>query len=37
MATTQPSPSITAREVLSAWGKILTGKAPVLSIEITRE
>jgi MoaA/NifB/PqqE/SkfB family radical SAM enzyme len=37
MATIQPSPSITAREVLNAWGKILTGKAPVLSIEITRE
>jgi organic radical activating enzyme len=37
MATTHPNPSITAREILHAWGKILTGKAPVLSIEITRE
>jgi organic radical activating enzyme len=37
MATTQLNPSITAREIMSAWGKILTGKAPVLSIEITRE
>jgi MoaA/NifB/PqqE/SkfB family radical SAM enzyme len=37
MAPTQPNPSITPREILRAWGKILTGKAPVLSIEITRE
>ncbi len=26
-----------AQSVLSAWGKILSGKAPMLSIEITRE
>jgi MoaA/NifB/PqqE/SkfB family radical SAM enzyme len=32
-----PNPSITPREVLSAWRKILSGKAPMLSIEITRE
>src|SRR6202451_282529 len=37
MATSQPNPSITPREILSAWGKILGGKAPMLSIEITRE
>ncbi|MGB2592840.1 MAG: radical SAM protein [Candidatus Acidiferrum sp.] len=37
MVTAQPNPSITAREILSAWGKILSGKAPMLSIEITRE
>src|SRR5580692_9957133 len=37
MATSQPPPSITPREILSAWGKILSGKAPMLSIEITRE
>ena len=37
MATAQPNPSITPREILSAWGKILGGKAPLLSIEITRE
>src|SRR5579859_875530 len=37
MATARPSPSITPREILSAWGRILTGKAPMLSIEITRE
>src|SRR5271156_5953522 len=32
-----PKPSINVREILSAWGKILTGKSPMLSIEITRE
>lgn len=32
-----PSPSITSREVFASWGKILTGKLPMLSIEITRE
>jgi MoaA/NifB/PqqE/SkfB family radical SAM enzyme len=37
MTTAQPNPSISAREIFSAWGKILTGKAPMLSIEITRE
>jgi MoaA/NifB/PqqE/SkfB family radical SAM enzyme len=37
MATSRPNPSITPREILSAWGKILGGKAPMLSIEITRE
>jgi len=37
MPNVQPSPSITPREILSAWGKILSGKAPMLSIEITRE
>lgn len=30
-------PSIKARAVLSAWGRILTGHTPLLSIEITRE
>jgi MoaA/NifB/PqqE/SkfB family radical SAM enzyme len=30
-------PSIGAGEVLGAWGRILTGHAPMLSIEITRE
>jgi MoaA/NifB/PqqE/SkfB family radical SAM enzyme len=30
-------PSIKAQEVLSAWGRILTGRVPLLSIEITRE
>ena len=32
-----PNPSITKREILSAWGNILTGKVSMLSIEITRE
>src|SRR6516162_5945920 len=32
-----PNPSVTPRELLSAWGNILTGKVPMLSIEITRE
>jgi MoaA/NifB/PqqE/SkfB family radical SAM enzyme len=37
MTNARPNASITARQLLSAWGKILTGKAPMLSIEITRE
>ena len=37
MVTAQPNPSITPREIFRAWGKILGGKAPMLSIEITRE
>jgi organic radical activating enzyme len=37
MPATTPSPSVTAREVLAAWGRILTGSVPMLSIEITRE
>lgn len=30
-------PSVTPREVLAAWGRILSGRLPLLSIEITRE
>ena len=37
MASSKPNPSLTARELLSSWGRILTGKVPMLSIEITRE
>ncbi|MFZ0333143.1 MAG: radical SAM protein [Candidatus Acidiferrales bacterium] len=37
MAPAVPNPSMTPREVLSAWRKILTGRVPMLSIEITRE
>lgn len=37
MTATAPSPSLTAREVLAAWGRILNGNVPMLSIEITRE
>ncbi|HTW22304.1 MAG TPA: radical SAM protein [Candidatus Baltobacteraceae bacterium] len=32
-----PNPSISPRELLAAWGRILTGNVPMLSIEITRE
>lgn len=32
-----PNPSLRPREVLTAWGRILTGRVPLLSIEITRE
>ena len=32
-----PNPSLTSREILSAWGRILTGHVPLVSIEITRE
>jgi MoaA/NifB/PqqE/SkfB family radical SAM enzyme len=37
MSPTVPNPSIRPSEVLAAWGRILTGSAPMLSIEITRE
>jgi MoaA/NifB/PqqE/SkfB family radical SAM enzyme len=37
MNSVRPNPSITPREILNAWGKILSGKSPMLSIEITRE
>lgn len=32
-----PSPSLTPREILRAWSRILSGRIPLLSIEITRE
>src|SRR6202162_3605091 len=32
-----PNPSLTPRELLTAWGRILRGYVPMLSIEITRE
>jgi len=32
-----PAPSLTSRELLTAWGRILNGRIPLLSIEITRE
>lgn len=32
-----PSPSLSPRELLMAWGRILSGRVPLLSIEITRE
>ncbi len=37
MSMSKPNPSVTAREVLGAWGRILGGDLPMLSLEITRE
>ena len=37
MTTTVPNPSLRPREILAAWGRVLSGSAPMLSIEITRE
>jgi len=37
VSTTVPNPSITPRGLLTAWGRILSGRIPMLSIEITRE
>jgi len=37
MRTTTPKPSVKPRELIAAWGRILTGSVPMLSIEITRE
>jgi MoaA/NifB/PqqE/SkfB family radical SAM enzyme len=36
-ATAPLKSSLTSRDLLAAWGKILTGRVPLLSIEITRE
>jgi MoaA/NifB/PqqE/SkfB family radical SAM enzyme len=32
-----PGPSLRPRDILAAWGRILIGRVPMLSIEITRE
>src|SRR5262250_2072295 len=32
-----PGPSVSPRELLMAWGRVLTGRVPLLSIEVTRE
>jgi MoaA/NifB/PqqE/SkfB family radical SAM enzyme len=37
MGSGVPKPSLTAREVFTAWGRILAGNVPMISIEITRE
>ncbi len=37
MRTNVQNPTITPRELISAWGRILNGRLPMLSIEITRE
>src|SRR5262245_51268311 len=33
----KPRQSLTSRSLLSAWGRLLRGYSPLLSIEITRE
>src|SRR5262245_48865725 len=37
MVSAAPNPSLTSRDVLAAWRRILVGSVPMLSIEITRE
>jgi MoaA/NifB/PqqE/SkfB family radical SAM enzyme len=37
MTSAVPNPSLNPSEVFAAWGRILTGHVPMLSIEITRE
>ncbi len=37
MPSTAIDPSIRPREILTSWGRILAGRVPLLSIEITRE
>ena len=37
MTSAAANPSVRARDLLSAWGRILIGNVPLLSIEITRE
>jgi MoaA/NifB/PqqE/SkfB family radical SAM enzyme len=37
MNLSAPNSSITPRELMAAWGRILRGSIPMLSIEITRE
>lgn len=37
MSPTVPNPGLRPQEVLAAWGRILAGNSPMLSIEITRE
>src|SRR5712664_1902641 len=37
MVSAAPNPSLTPRQLLAAWWRILSGSVPMLSIEITRE
>jgi len=37
MVPVTPTPSIGPRQIMAAWWRILSGKVPMLSIEITRE
>jgi MoaA/NifB/PqqE/SkfB family radical SAM enzyme len=37
MTNSSPKPSLTPRELLAAWGRVLAGRVPLLSIEITKD
>jgi organic radical activating enzyme len=37
MVSAAPNPSLTPRDIFAAWWRILNGRVPMLSIEITRE
>jgi len=37
MNSSAPNPSLRVGDILAAWGRILIGRVPMLSIEITRE
>ena len=37
MSAATPNPSLTTAELMTAWGRVLSGNVPMLSIEITRE
>lgn len=37
MSSASPKASLTWRELLTAWGRVLNGRVPLLSIEITKE
>jgi len=37
MNSKKPRPSLKAADVLAGWGRVLGGRVPILSIEITRE
>ena len=37
MLSTVPNPSLSPRKLLAAWWSILSGRVPMLSIEVTRE
>jgi MoaA/NifB/PqqE/SkfB family radical SAM enzyme len=37
MPAVRPRPSLTPRDIASAWWRVLNGSSPLLSIEITRE
>jgi MoaA/NifB/PqqE/SkfB family radical SAM enzyme len=37
MSASSPKPSVTPRDLLTAWARVLSGHVPMLSIEITKE